>query len=1071
MNCANLTEVSIPSTVTVIKWDAFYKTGLQTVNIPGNVESIGTAAFEKCSSLESVVLGNGVKTLKSHVFHDCEKLESVTLSNTLETIGAEAFYKTGLKSMAIPPSVTTIGDGAVGCNSYDSSTHEYVSADGFVIFGDEGSYAETYAADNDITFAHYSGVTGDCTYSFDPATGTMTISGEGAMANGYEDLSNIPWYAYRDQILHVVVEDGVTTVGYLSFIDCANLTDVTLGKDVFIISSAFKDCTSLSEINLPDVLGYISGGAFEICTSLESIEFPTQNQLNLYGSAFSGSGLKSLTVPANVVFKEDQVFMNCNSLTEVTVYSQTLGEKAFAECENLEKATIYSKTIGSNAFYHCEKLTDLTLCEGVETIEKEAFQWCTSLSDVTLPESLRTVYRAAFYNCPLPCVTIPAGVTYIEDLAFGFYIVNLNEFKNESFVVYGSTDVAKNYAEKFGFAYNPTLTGTTGDCTWTFDPETATLTISGSGAMGDYNDVADVPWTLYTKLQGADDPSYHQAHIKNIVIEDGVTRIGKNCFSRTYSLESLDIPSTVTALGESAFNESGIKTVTIPGSIETVSPDSFRNCEQLTTVVLGEGVKYIGDRAFYDCKKLSSVTLPSTLKEVYSEAFFGDTALESVYVPVGVTKIEDAAFGIAFNSDFTYAPIEGFVIYGVDDSTAKTYAQNSGVTFIPLSGTTGDCSWEFNRDNGILHVWGSGAMATYFDVNSVPWHPLSDEIKKVVIDDGVTVIGDMCFCDLDQMESVTLPDTLTGIGAFSGSSAFTTADIPDGVTIIGNYAFDGCASLESMTLPKSVTNIGRMAFRGTGLSGITITNPQTEIGLYALGYGTSGDKTPDFTISGYNNSSAQQYANNHGFTFVSLNKVINSVKITGITAPVADETPDYTATTPENAGYKVDVSYNEDGLTNGIIWHYEDYDMLFSDDTFEAGEKYLVTVRIIADEYHIFPAPANGHTYQAGELPCTINGNAADVEYYSESAIYVTYKFTCESDSYILGDADGDEDVSAIDVTLIQRYCADFNINVPEETLMHGDVDDSGDLDILDATLIQRFLADFNVQYPIGEWV
>ena len=73
--------------------------------------------------------------------------------------------------------------------------------------------------------------------------------------------------------------------------------------------------------------------------------------------------------------------------------------------------------------------------------------------------------------------------------------------------------------------------------------------------------------------------------------------------------------------------------------------------------------------------------------------------------------------------------------------------------------------------------------------------------------------------------------------------------------------------------------------------------------------------------------------------------------------------------------------------------------------------------------------------------------------------------------TYILGDSDGDEDVSSVDVTLIQRYCADFNINIPEETLMHGDVDGSGDLDILDATLIQRFLADFNVQYPIGQWV
>ena len=72
---------------------------------------------------------------------------------------------------------------------------------------------------------------------------------------------------------------------------------------------------------------------------------------------------------------------------------------------------------------------------------------------------------------------------------------------------------------------------------------------------------------------------------------------------------------------------------------------------------------------------------------------------------------------------------------------------------------------------------------------------------------------------------------------------------------------------------------------------------------------------------------------------------------------------------------------------------------------------------------------------------------------------------------YILGDADGDEDVSSVDATMIQRYCADFDIGIPEETLLHGDTDGNGDLEIVDATYIQRFLAEFNVAFSIGELV
>lgn len=157
-------------------------------------------------------------------------------------------------------------------------------------------------------------------------------------------------------------------------------------------------------------------------------------------------------------------------------------------------------------------------------------------------------------------------------------------------------------------------------------------------------------------------------------------------------------------------------------------------------------------------------------------------------------------------------------------------------------------------------------------------------------------------------------------------------------------------------------------------------------------------------------------------------------------------------------------------MTNGIIWNYEDNDLLFPDDEFEGGEKYLVTVRIKADEDHAFPAPENGNTYRDGELPCTLNGGNAAAVYYSEGVVYVTCTFTCEGEPELLGDVDNDGEVSVIDATLLQRFEAGFNIPISEaDILRRGDVDGDEEAGVLDATYIKRYNAGFNIPYPIGD--
>ena len=127
-------------------------------------------------------------------------------------------------------------------------------------------------------------------------------------------------------------------------------------------------------------------------------------------------------------------------------------------------------------------------------------------------------------------------------------------------------------------------------------------------------------------------------------------------------------------------------------------------------------------------------------------------------------------------------------------------------------------------------------MPDYFSVKA-PWYDNREEIKKVVITDGVTNIGRSAFDMCNNLTSVTIPNSVTSIGgyAFDACSGLTSITIPNSVTSIGVSAFRSCSGLTSITIPNSVTSIGDFAFKSClGLTSITIPNSVTSIGYYAF---------------------------------------------------------------------------------------------------------------------------------------------------------------------------------------------------------------------------------------------
>lgn len=213
------------------------------------------------------------------------------------------------------------------------------------------------------------------TYTLDDS-GLLTISGTGAMKDYYFTNDN-PFYN-NTEIREVVIEDGVTSIGYNAFGGCTGLTSVTIPDSVtHIYDSAFEECTGLTSVTIPDSVTIINNAAFLRC-----------------------AGLTSITIGNSVTSIGDNAFSSCIRLTSVTIPDSvtSIGDWAFSACTGLTSITLSGSmtSIGESVFHDCKSLTSVTIPDSVTLLSSSAFRGCNSLASITIPDSITTFGSEAF---------------------------------------------------------------------------------------------------------------------------------------------------------------------------------------------------------------------------------------------------------------------------------------------------------------------------------------------------------------------------------------------------------------------------------------------------------------------------------------------------------------------------------------------------------------------------------------------------------------------------------------------------------------------------------------------------
>jgi prepilin-type N-terminal cleavage/methylation domain-containing protein len=353
-----LTEIVISESVTKIDENAFSGCkGLTSISIPGSVYMIANYAFTNCSNLKNVDLGEGVNIINHYVFEGCSAIESLHFPNSITYLGYYAFQ---------------------GCSKLSE-----------VVFGEKlnGIGNGTFYKCTNLKSIYI------------PASVNAIGIGAFGLCSNLESINVSEENSkYKDVNGHLYTKDGKTFMQY-----ALGNKDESYSIEEGVISIydwAFRDCTNLKEIVIPNGCERINSTAFSGCKNAVSISVP--NTVQYFGSyAFSNcESLEAINIPNGVTKIEVQLFYCCYKLANIVIPDSVT-------------------SIDGYAFYRCYALKTVDLGSGVKTIAQMVFWDCASLESINLPTGIESIEYGCFQICPkLTEIFIPSTVTYMGENMF-----------------------------------------------------------------------------------------------------------------------------------------------------------------------------------------------------------------------------------------------------------------------------------------------------------------------------------------------------------------------------------------------------------------------------------------------------------------------------------------------------------------------------------------------------------------------------------------------------------------------------------------------------------------------------
>ena len=636
---------------------------LIAVTFPSSLETIGEAAFYRCSSLKETVFPNNLKSIEGDAFGYCAGLTGVTFPSSLETIGSGAFTGcTSLTEVTFPSKLQTIESSAfTGCTSLTAfaveSESPYFTGKAGVLYDKKMETLLLYPeGKTDISFTIPDGVMtiGEGAFSIQPSLESVTFP---------SSLKTIEGYAFSNctGLTEVTFPNNLESIGNNAFYFCRGLTEVTFSKNLTSIgTNAFNSCGSLASLTFTgSTPPSVGSGAFANIAGGGRLYYPSDapgydaawmSGLNLSAGGGWSSGVYNLVVevdndaPGEVANKVTtalaggnkadytaitltgdateltgdnwdylrRLYITGNDWTNLTTLDlsgmngliKVGGGSAIGGVGRLT-AVIFPdklKTIGSNAFYSCSSLKNAVFPDGLRSIGGSAFWNCRSLTGAIFPDSLQTIGPLAFSGCDsLTEVTFPKDLETVDDLAF------YQCYSLKSFTV---TDGNGYFSSENGVLYDKKME------------------------------------TLLIYPIGNTDTSF--------VVPDGVKTIKKSAFDSCSSLTK----------------------VIFPDSLETIEDVAFNNCGSLASLT------FVGDSPpnTIEGNALSRISGSGTIYyPAGKESSYSDTWRSGLAFPVngsGWTLVPGYRLTVAGGTDTTKGGL-----YQENDSVSLTAAPSAGRQF------------------------------------------------------------------------------------------------------------------------------------------------------------------------------------------------------------------------------------------------------------------------------------------------------------------------------------------------------------------------------------------------------